>query len=390
MTDRRTRRHTTAPPVIVATEEELRELLSDLLTQPAVAVDTESNSLYAYHERVCLIQISTGDGDFIVDPLAGFDLSPLGALFADPFIQKVFHAAEQDVANLKRDFGFRFANLFDTMWAARILGWPHIGLADILEERFGVHTDKRYQRYNWGKRPLSMEALKYARRDTHYLLPLRDLQAEALRQQGRAEEAAEVFQQLTQTPPASNPFGPSAFWRLKGLDSLPPKERAVLYELFLWRDREAERRDVPPFRVMGERTMRVLARLRPHTQEELARLHLLRRRTLQRYGRAILEAIARGERNPPPTPPTAPPPPDESVIHRYQALRAWRRQVAAQRGVQSDVVLPNGVLWALAERNPSSPDELIGIPGLGPWKRKTYGPAILKILATSNERRGSP
>ncbi|HID89580.1 MAG TPA: hypothetical protein EYP52_07720, partial [Anaerolineae bacterium] len=87
---------------------------------------------------------------------------------------------------------------------------------------------------------------------------------------------------------------------------------------------------------------------------------------------------------------SAPPPPDESVIHRYHALRAWRRQVAAERGVKSDLVLPNAALWALAERNPTSPDELTDIPGLGPWKRTTYGPAILKTLAASNEQRGSP
>jgi ribonuclease D len=143
--------------------------------------------------------------------------------------------------------------------------------------------------------------------------------------------------------------------------------------------------------------MRVLARLRPHTPDELARLRLLRRRTFQKYGKAILEAIARGERNPPPPPPAAPSPPSESVIQRYHALRAWRRQVAAERGVQNDVVLPNAALWALAERNPSSPDDLVDIPGLGPWKRKTYGPAILKVLAASSQqpatrfrRRNSP
>lgn len=374
------------PPsfTLVRSQEQLTTLLERLLSRPTVAVDTESNSLYAYHERVCLIQFSTEEADFIVDPLAGIDLSPLGDLFANPTIQKVFHAAEQDVANLKRDFGFRFANLFDTMWAARILGWPRVGLADVLEETFGVHTDKRYQRYNWGKRPLPPEALRYASRDTHYLLPLRDLQAEALERSGRMEEAGEVFAQLAETGPASNPFGPSAFWRLKGLDDLPPRERAVLYELFLWRDREAARRDVPPFRVMGERTMRILAHLRPHTLDDLSRVRALRPKTLHRYGKAILEAIARGERRPPPEPPPSPPPPAEPVLQRYHALRAWRREVAARRGVENDVVLPNAVLWALAERNPTSLGELADVPGLGPWKRKTYGPAILEVLATSD------
>jgi len=382
MNEQGVQRRTGTLPAIVATQRRFDKLLSDLLSRPAVAVDTESNSFHAYHERVCLIQFSTRDADYIVDPLAGIDLSPLGDLFADPSVQKVFHAAEQDVAGLKRDFGFHFANLFDTMWAARILGWPRVGLGDILWETFGVRTDKRYQRFNWGRRPLPPEALAYARRDTHYLLPLRDLLAKALEQAGRTEEAAEVFEQLTHTPPASNPHGPAAFWRVKGLDALTPRERAILWQLYVWRDREAARRDVPPFRVAGERTLKALAQARPRTLGELARVPGVSRGLLRRYGKTLLEAVARGERNLPPQPPPAPPPPDEAVLHRYHALRVWRRQVATRRGVKSDVVLPNAALWALAERNPATLDELADIPGLGPWKRRTYGPAILSVLAS--------
>ena len=100
------------PPVVVTTPSQLEALLDDLSTQPAIAVDTESNSLYAYYEQVCLIQCSVPGTDYIVDPLAGLDLSPLGRFFADPRMRKVFHAAEYDVMCLKRDFDFRFANLF--------------------------------------------------------------------------------------------------------------------------------------------------------------------------------------------------------------------------------------------------------------------------------------
>ena len=148
------------------------------------------------------------------------DLAGLADLFANPDVQKVFHAAEQDVAGIKRDLGCRVVNLFDTMWAARILGWPRVGLGSILEETFGVHTNKRYQRYNWGKRPLDPKALVYARRDTHYLLPLRDLQMEALARAGREQEAAEVFARLAETKPATNPHGPESFWRVKGVHDL--------------------------------------------------------------------------------------------------------------------------------------------------------------------------
>jgi len=373
------------PPTVITSASQLAALLKDLSAYPAVAVDTESNSLYAYHERVCLLQFSTPEADYVVDPMAGLDLAPLGALFADPSVQKVFHAAEQDVGWLKRDFGFRFANLFDTMWAARILGWPRVGLADILREVFGVHTDKRYQRYNWGKRPLSPEALAYAMLDTHYLLPLRDMQAEALERLDRAEEAAEVFAQLAQTPPATPPFGPDAFWRMKGIHDLTERERAVLWELYLWRDRVASGRDRPPFRVLGDRALLALARLRPRRMEDLVGIKGLSPYLVRRYGRALLDAVRRGEAGRPPEPPTRSSRPDNEVVERYHVLRAWRRRVAARRGVDTDVVLPNAVLWALAERNPTTLEELEDIPGFGPWKRQTYGEAILRVLATINQ-----
>ena len=224
------------PPVVVTSPPQLATLLEALSDQPAVAVDTESNSLYAYQEQVCLIQFSIPGADYIVDPLADLDLSPLAPIFADPGVPKIFHAAEYDVMCLKRDFGFRFANLFDTMWTARILGWPRVGLGDVLKQTFGVRTNKRYQRYNWGKRPLETEALAYACLDTHYLLPLRRLQAEALMQQGRWEEAQEVFDQIAASEPISHTFDPEGFRRVKGAFDLTGREQAILRELYIWRD----------------------------------------------------------------------------------------------------------------------------------------------------------
>ena len=119
----------TSPPVLITQTEQLGAMLRRLMNAPAVGVDTESDSLYVYREKVCLVQLSIPDVDYLVDPLApGLSLEPLGKLFAAPGVVKVFHAAEYDVMCLKRDAGFQFRNLFDTMWAARILGWPQFGL----------------------------------------------------------------------------------------------------------------------------------------------------------------------------------------------------------------------------------------------------------------------
>ncbi len=367
-------------PIIVNTSLQLAALLEDLAHQSAIAVDTESNSLYAYHECVCLLQFSTPEADYAVDPLAGLDLSPLAAVFADPGVQKVFHAAEYDVMCLKRDFGFQFANLFDTMWAARILGWPRVGLGDVLKDTFDVRTDKRYQRYNWGRRPLESQALAYACLDTHYLLPLRHLQAEALVRKGAWEEAQEVFEQIAACKPAARTLDLESFWHIKGVCDLNGRERAILRELAFWRDREARRQNQPPFKVLADHALVTLARARPRTMEELVGAANLKPYQVRRYGRQIVRAIERGCTARIPQPPSPPPRHSDEEVERFEALRTWRKRVAAARGVEADVIVGNAVLWALAERNPRSLEDLECIEGLGPWKRSMYGSELLAVI----------
>ena len=193
-------------PVLITRFAELTDLVDHLTRQPVVAVDTESNSLYAYREQVCLIQFSTPREDYLVDPLAIRDLSLLGPLFADPKIEKIFHAAEYDLICLERDFEFRFANLFDTMMAARILGREELGLGALLEQEFGVVLDKRYQRANWGQRPLPADLLAYARLDTHYLIQLRQRLHDELSWQGTVAAGARGF------PPVGRRAGERRSW----------------------------------------------------------------------------------------------------------------------------------------------------------------------------------
>lgn len=130
----------TLPPLpparIINSQDTLSHMVAELKRQPAIAIDTESNSLHSYQERVCLIQISIPSADYLVDPFMIQDMSPLGEVFADKSIQKVFHAGDYDLATLKRDFSFEFSNLFDTMLAATALGEPAIGLAALLDKYF--------------------------------------------------------------------------------------------------------------------------------------------------------------------------------------------------------------------------------------------------------------
>jgi ribonuclease D len=370
----------TSPPILITQPEQLTTMLRRMMAAPVVGVDTESNSLYVYREKVCLIQFSVPGADYVVDPLApGLDIAPLGKLFADARVVKVFHAAEYDVMCLKRDAGFQFRNLFDTMWAARVLGWKQVGLAAILEGHFGVRVDKHWQRYNWGRRPLERAALTYARLDSHYLPGLREIQMRELLERGRDEEAREVFDQVAGVEPASRQFRADDFWHIKGAWDLTSRSQAVLRELFIYREREAQRRDWPPFKIMGDKTLLALAQARPRCVDNLVHLDGMTPAQISRYGEGVVNAVTRGMSASIPRPPRSSPP-DYGVLARYERLRTWRKRVAAERGVDPDVVVSNSALMAVAQRVPHTPKELEGVEGLGPWRLKTYGEQLVEVL----------
>ncbi len=371
------------PATIIVSDEELAEHAARWAAEPLLAIDTESNSLYAYREQVCLIQLSTRTADFIIDPLEVADLSPLAPILADPGVEKVFHAAEYDLMCLKRDFDFTFAGLFDTMLAARICGEGQLGLASMLSAHFGVEVDKKHQRADWGARPLSPELLHYAQLDTHFLPLLRDLWKTRLEEQGRWPEAREAFGELARIPPAERHFDPEGFWRINGAQDLSPRQLSLIRELYLLREQLAKARDVPPFKIFDDRALLALAQVAPHHLGDLPGLPGMSALQIRRYGRDILRAVQRGETSRPPTPHRHPRP-DPHTLIRYEALRNWRKQRAQERGVESDVIVPRDALWELARRAPTSLEELSAIPGLGPWKVQAYGVEILQVIASAN------
>jgi ribonuclease D len=366
-------------PILVADPPALQALVDVLVQEPAIGVDTESNSLFAYRERVCLIQFSTPTLDYIVDPLALNDLSPLAPLFADPGQQKIFHASEYDVICLKRDYNFQFANLFDTMVAARTLGWPQLGLAAILETHFGVKMNKRFQRADWGQRPLTSELLDYARLDTRYLVRLRALLEAELVARGRLEEAREEFARLERVAGQPNGVNPNAFWRINGARDLAPAQAGVLRELHEYRERQAERADRPPFKVMSDQTLLEIARQGPNSLADLEGLPGMTPQQIRRHGANLLKVVRRGLGGPPARPPHYEREPD-TVRERYELLHQWRKRKAQARGVESDVIISRDALWELARTAPSTPEALAQIETLGPWRREAYGDEILKVL----------
>jgi ribonuclease D len=281
-------------PVLVQDATGLAALAEQLAAEPAVALDTESNSFHVYRERVCLVQISTRVSDWVVDPLT-VDLRRLESVLAGVPVL-VLHGADYDVRCLKREYKFALSGLFDTMLAAKRLGRTELGLSALVERHFGVRLAKGYQRSDWGRRPLTSEQMKYAALDTHFLLPLYDILAHELRERGLLEEARKEFERLAAVEPRPKVFDPEGWRRLRGARDLDATGRSILRALWIAREGRASELDRPPFKVMPEQTMVEVARRRPRSDEELLRIPGVTPVVIRRMGEAALAAIeaARG------------------------------------------------------------------------------------------------
>lgn len=278
------------PSRFIDTDDAFAALLREIEGEPALAVDTESNSFHAYVEKVCLLQLSTRTSDFVIDPFK-VDLRPLGRLLANSAIETVLHAADYDIRSLKRDYAFTIANLFDTMLAAKLLGRPEVGLAALVQDQFGVRLAKQHQRSDWGRRPLSADQVAYAYMDTRYLLPLRDLLARELRSRGLESEARAQFARQAACVPRPREFDLEGYRKIRGFRSLDHVARAVARALYLLREERARAANKPPFKIYGNDVILELARRQPRTCEALAAIKGVGQSTVRRDGEAIVAAI---------------------------------------------------------------------------------------------------
>jgi len=277
------------PPRLITRQDDLVAIARELAAKKHLAIDTETDSFYAYTPRVCLIQLSCKQSDFLVDPLVIRDLSPLAPLLSDPGVEKVLHASENDIIGLKRDFDLSVRPVFDTAVACWLLGRRQLALFRILAEEFGVKSDKKLQRCNWARRPLSNEQLSYAQQDTHFLIELRHRLHRRLLDRDLWEAAQERFRLLEELrlKPEKPPHSKS-YLRLPGAEALSPGSLQVLKALFAYRERLARKTNRAPFRIM---TNEVLVRLARELPQDLG--SLLRVRGLPRWfgGRSAQELL---------------------------------------------------------------------------------------------------
>jgi len=373
---------TLRPPIWVNTPQSLKKMAEVLASQPRIAVDTESNSLHAYREQVCLLQITSVKTDYLIDPLVLTDLSELAPIFANPKIEKIFHAAEYDLICLKRDFGFSFVNLFDTMQAARVIGYPAVGLDKLLGDKFQIKLDKRHQKANWGFRPLTPEQVHYARLDTHYLFDLRDELEKELRESGRLEFALEDFKRACIIEEQKIKVNGESWERFSGRKDLSLKELTVLSQLCKWRDREAEKLNRPPYKVVMDDVFITLVKNPPEKKVDLAAAGMSEKQ-IRLWGDQILSAIRQGmetplverrqvERK------------NDAVLRRIEKLKAWRKSIGLEMKVESDIILPKPYLSLLSETPPQSMDELKKLMQDTPTRVDKFGGQILKALGVKH------
>jgi ribonuclease D len=215
--------------------------------------------------------------------------------------------------------------------------------------------------------------------DTYYLLPLRDRLSEALRKAGRWEEALEACERLTKVDAHENGFDPEGYWRISNAHKLRPRRIAILRELYLYRDSQARHLDRPPFKVLGDKTLFAIAEASPKDLRTLEDLPGMTSGQIRRHGEGILAAVKRGRQAPIPSRPRHKPM-DEAVRARYEALRTWRKEVARERKVESDIILPREVLFNIAQSAPRNAETLRGIMASLDWRFRSYGQDILKVL----------
>src|ERR687885_911599 len=275
--------HSTHTPAYLDTPAAVDEFLDAIAGTDILALDTEGASFHRYVDRIYLLQLSTRERTAVIDPLPIGAPAGLAALLESARVEVVFHDADYDLRLLRQDYGWHVRNIFDTRIAAQLLGVRAFGLAALLERYFGVKLDKKHQRADWSRRPLTEDMLEYAALDTMYLLQLRDRLEEELERTGRRAWASEEFSLLEGTR-WDVEDADTAFLRVKGARDLTRRELAVLRELVPWRDAVAKQADRATFRVIGNEQLPAIAKAQPESRDALAAIRGMPRGLLESRG----------------------------------------------------------------------------------------------------------
>ncbi len=376
------------PLVMVEDQASLEAMVEKLREAPVIGVDTESDSFHSFQEKVCLIQISDLQADYIVDPLSVDDMSPLAECLANPEQVKILHGADYDIVCMKRDYGFEFKNIFDTMISAQFLGFDKLGLADLIKKFFGHHIDKQYQRHDWSKRPLLQEHLDYARGDTHWLPALREVLTIQLERAQRLEAVLEECEIVQGREWGGRSDHESDFLRVKRSGTLDPEGKRVLRAVWEYRNGKAREANRPPFKLLPDHFLIELAQRKPQDADQLQAMARKGSSMIRRHGDSLLKAVHAGladtrpipkpqERKRQRTPRNGP------GIDRYLGpLKEWRNQRVAKYSISPVAVANNALLKEIARQAPTNHEELAAVNGIRKWQLADFADEILAVIGS--------
>lgn len=368
--------------VFVDSAEGLRDAIRYIEREPLLGVDTESNSMHCYRERVCFVQLRSGPTNFIIDTIRFRDLEPLNDVFASRDITKVLHGADYDVVCLKRDFGLRFSGLFDTMVASQFLNFEGLGLAALCERFVGVRLEKKWTRHNWALRPISREHLDYLCSDVRHLFEIHAKLRELLVEEDLLPEAECEFERVSALQWSQKDFDPERYTKIKGVFDLDAVGRTVMREIFIAREKIADELDLPPFMVMNPDIMLDFAKRRPKTFDDMVRSFRFSRRLRDSHLSMFLGAVRRVESGEIPLVQTTKerrPRRDPAEVKCEDDLKEWRKKTCAAVKRPPLAVLPNHVIAEIIERRARSVDDLREIPYFGARRCERFGEAIAAI-----------
>jgi ribonuclease D len=344
---------------VITSARQLAELVEAIKPLGRVAVDTEADSLHAYREKLCLLQISISNGDFIVDPLAGLDLTAL----RDVLVKKeiVLHGADYDLRLLRRNLNLTPAKIFDTVIAARMIGIREFSYAALVKRYFDVELAKSSQKANWGERPLSKRMEEYAINDTRYLLPLvEQLETELARHQ-RLDWFRQSCQRALELAAIDRERVVDEAWRISGAGALRGRASAVLRELWNWRECEAEASDRPPFHILQNREL--ISSAEKFAAGESADYKHFSDRRRRTFREAAKRGLVLEEKDWPVRRRRAGTRPTAEVVRRTEKLRQNRDHAAKELHIEASFIAPRATLEAIAA-DQSRADAL-----LVPWQR---------------------
>ena len=340
---------------MIDSDAKLAVLLPELRAARWIALDTEADSLHAYPEKLCLMQVSIEGRDALLDPLARLDLRPVLDIFRDH--ELILHGSDYDLRLLRKTFDFVPTRIFDTMLAARLLGSRQIGLVNLAQHYLGVTLEKGPQKADWARRPLTGRMEAYARNDTHYLKELSDLLRAELKAKGRLEWHEQTCARFITDCAVVPVPDPDQEWRVKGSHLLGPTGLAVVRELWRWREIEATAVNKPPYFVLMPDTMVALAEAAAEAQPTD---HLIPRRFSPRRRDGVLAAIQRGLK--------AEPKPGplrhhqqrltEAEGRRYRELERRRNHRASELDLDPSLIASRATLIVLARDGETAAQEV--------------------------------